>query len=140
ASDAGSIIWLLIPLGLLVLSKGGLAGGATGAALLAYLGFLAFYLYVGLPEPLARLSQWGRAISYRMDLALGLAQVLLWAWLWRRMPASASPWWRAPLAVSLSLAAFAWCHALLPPAIADALSPAFLWLSALAWALAAWWL
>ncbi len=140
ASDAGSLIWLLIPLALLMVARLWQVQGtrATGLALAAYIAFLLYYLYVGLPEPLARISQWGRAVSYRMDLALGLAQVLLLAWLWR---ASAAPSiWCGALAAGLSLVAAAWCHALLPPAIADTLSPAFVWLSALAWALAAWWL
>ncbi|WP_312756245.1 hypothetical protein [Pulveribacter sp.] len=140
ASDAGSLIWLLIPLALL---EGASllrtqAGRVTGLALAGYIVFLLYYLYVGLPEPLARISLWGRAISYRMDLALGLAQVLLLAWLWRAPVASSV--WRGALAGGLSLAAAAWCYAMLPPAIADALSPAFLWLSTVAWALAAWWL
>ena len=109
-----------------------------GLALMGYIAFVLCYAYIGLPEPLARLSQWGRVISYRLDLALGIAQLLLLAWLWRGV--HTGPRWLAALIAALSLAVAAWCWQMLPAAIADALSPAFLWLSALAWALGAYWL
>ena len=140
ASDAGSMIWLLIPLVLMAAWQVWCRKrpDAMGLALMGYIAFVLCYAYIGLPEPLARLSQWGRVISYRLDLALGLAQLLLLAWLWRG--AHAGPRWLAALIAALSLAVAAWCWQMLPAAIADALSPAFLWLSALAWALGAYWL
>lgn len=140
ASDAGAIICLLIAL-LACVALHWWQRKRTDAitlALASYLTFLMYYLYVGLPEPLARISQWGRATSYRMDLALGLAQVLLLATLWRA--AYTGSRWLGMVAAALSFAAVAWCYQALPALIADALSPAFLWLSALAWGWAAYWL
>ncbi|HRP19782.1 MAG TPA: hypothetical protein PK925_04055 [Alicycliphilus sp.] len=140
ASDAGSIILLLIALLPCVALhwRQRKSVETTTLALVGYLVFLLCYLYIGLPEPLARISQWGRATSYRMDLALGLAQVLLLATLWRA--AYVGSRWLGMAAAAFSLAAMALCYQALPAIIADALSPAFLWLSALAWAWAAYWL
>lgn len=140
ASDAGSIIWLVIPLLLAALWQVWRRKSldALGLVLLAFIAFALAYAYLGLPEPLARISQWGRVISYRLDLALGLAQLLLLVWLWRS--AHIAPRWLAALAAALSLAVAGWCWRLLPAVISDVLPAGYLWLSALAWALAAWWL
>jgi len=140
ASDAGSIIWLFVPLALAAAWQvwRRKKTDAVGLALAAYIAVALCYVYIGLPEPLARFSLWGRVTSYRMDLALGLAQALLLAWLWGRE--HTGPRWFAALAAALSLGAMAWCWQTLPGPIAQALSPSFLWLSALAWAAAAYWI
>ncbi len=140
ASDAGSIIWLFLPLTLAaawqVWRQRKL--DAVVLALVVYIAFALCYIYVGLPEPLARLSLWGRVTSYRMDLALGGAQVLLLAWLWRQ--GHTGPRWLAVFAAVLSLAAIVWCWQTLPALVALAISPSFLCLSALAWATSAYWI
>lgn len=137
ASDAGSIVWLLIPLALAMAWQCWRQRrlDAMGWVLAAYIVFALWYAYIGLPEPLARISLWGRVISYRLDLALGLAQLLLLAWLWRFR--HKAPRWLALLAAALSLIAFMWCWQQIPVIIANALSPGFLFLSALVWSFAA---
>jgi len=140
ASDAGSIIWLFIALAVVFAWRLAVRQpvGALGAAVALYLVAAFAYLYLGIPEPLARASLWGRVLGYRMDLALGLAQVLLLAALWRT-PAP-PPRWVALIAVALSLAVALWSWEQVPVLIAGALSPAVVVLSVLSWALLAWWL
>lgn len=137
ASDAGSVVWLLAALmpSLAFYWWQRRHVDAIGLALASYLVFLLCYLYIGLPEPLASASQWGRATTYRMDLALGLAQLLLLASLWRANYEGAR--WVGALGAALTLGAMAWCYQWLPAIIVDGLSPAFLWMSALLWALTA---
>lgn len=138
ATDAGSSLWLFIPLAVLLAWRLATrrAVGALALAVTLYLLFAFVYMVLGIPEPLARASLWGRVLAYRMDLALGVAQVLLLAVLWQRAEPPPRP--VAIAALVLTLAAALWSWQQLPVLLADALSPAIVVLSALAWALLAW--
>lgn len=140
ASDAGSSIWLFIPLAVLLAWRLATrrAVGALALAIALYLLFAFTYMVLGIPEPLARASLWGRVLAYRMDLALGVAQVLLLAVLWERGERPPRPVAVAALVFTLAAALWSWHQ--LPVPLAGALSPAVVALSALAWGLLAWWL
>ncbi|QEA13239.1 DUF7657 domain-containing protein [Comamonas flocculans] len=140
ASDAGSNLWLFIPLAVLLAWRliTRRAVGALGLAVALYLLAAFIYMVFGIPEPLARASLWGRVLTYRMDLALGLAQVLLLAILWERAAPPPRP--VAAAALMLALVAALWSWRQLPVPLAGALSPAAVALSTLVWALLAWWL
>jgi hypothetical protein len=53
------------------------AVGWIEGLLLLFMGFAAGFMLVGVPKPLAVLSQWGRVPVFRADLSLGLAYLLL---------------------------------------------------------------
>jgi hypothetical protein len=54
---------------------------AIAATLCAYVAFALFFMFVGLWPDLARWTLWGSATSYRLDLVLAMAQLLVFAWL-----------------------------------------------------------
>ena len=111
---------------------------------LALLGFAAFaltYQFLGLPAWLTRLTFWNVVTSYRLDLALGVAQLLLLAWLMAQPRAVAGQGGRARLlpagVAALTLAGVLWQYRRMPLDIADGLPAGFVLLSALAAAAAA---
>jgi hypothetical protein len=89
-------------------------------------------MYVGFWPVLAQATLWGSATSYRLDLALALAQLLLLAWLASPQPtgATAVPVSR-PLAGLIAAAVAlhaAWLLRRVPPAILEGVPPSFAWL------------
>lgn len=82
-SDAGSFIFLLPPLAVAAVMTwiGARRVDAVAAVLLGFVALALAYLYGGFHPTLAELTLWGRTTSYRLDLALGLAQTLLLGWL-----------------------------------------------------------
>ena len=143
-SDAGSFVFVLLPVAAAVLLAwlrrrriDGVAAALVGFVLLA----LAF-MFIGFDARWARLTLWGSTTSYRMDLALGLAQVLLLGWLLApaRGLAPASRW-NFCLAGAIALVAAlhaAWLLRLVPPQIAASATPAFLLMSCVALAVCGW--
>jgi hypothetical protein len=83
ASDAGSFVWLWLPLvvvcGLVFWDERKL--DVVPAVIIGFVFLALAYIYIGFPKPLAALTGWGRVTSYRLDISLGLAQLLLFAWL-----------------------------------------------------------
>ena len=110
---------------------------------LVLLGFAAFALgfqFFGYPAWLTRLTLWNVVTSYRLDLALGVAQLVLLGWLMAqpRAEAGQAPWRGLALGVALLTAAHAlWAYGRMPLDIADGLPGGFVLLSALAAATAA---
>ncbi|THU05395.1 hypothetical protein E9531_02325 [Lampropedia puyangensis] len=86
ASDAGNFIYVLPPLALATLVVWDRLRGpdAISLTLWAYIAFVSWYMFWGLPGWLAHATLWSMAPAFRLDVALGLAQTLLWGWLiWR---------------------------------------------------------
>ena len=119
---------------------------AVSLALLAFVVFALTYKFIGLPAPLLRATGWSMVTAYRLDLALGLAQLLLLGWLLGPVAAPgdtgqarASPlvWGMAIAAGALTLAQVTWEVARMPLDIADSLPQGFVVLCALAAAAAA---
>jgi uncharacterized membrane protein len=82
-SDAGSFIFLLLPLatGVGIRWVATRRVDAVSAVLMAFIAWTLAYMYLGFSRSLAEITFWGRATSFRMDLPLGFAQMLLLAWL-----------------------------------------------------------
>lgn len=82
-SDAASVVFVLPALLVAVVRQWWLDRrfNATSVALVLSGSFIAIFMWLGLPQAVARWSLIGFATTYRMDAALGLVQVLLWAWL-----------------------------------------------------------
>ena len=109
---------------------------------LVLLGFAAFALgfqFLGYPAWLTRLTLWNVVTVYRLDLALGVAQLVLLGWLMAQPRAAAGvPWRGLALAVALLTAAHAlWAYGRMPLDVADGLPGGFVLLSALTAATAA---
>jgi hypothetical protein len=83
ASDAGSFVFLLPPAvaGVVLRWQACRRIDALSSVLLIYLAVVLGFMFVGFPRALARWTLWGSTTSYRLDLALGLVQVLMFAWL-----------------------------------------------------------
>lgn len=138
-SDAGSFIFL--PLALVV------SGALTfishkntrllGTVLAAYMLAAIAYMFIGSNAAIARWSLWGAVTSYRLDLALGLVQIFLMAWIFSstKDTGPVKPWLRWT-AWSAGIATFSWgwwLYQRLPFTIAsDLLEPVF-WLSLITW-------
>ena len=129
-SDAGSFVFLLLPLSAAVFLSWIAARRveAVSAALLAFVAAALVYMYAGFGAGLAEHSLWGRTTPYRMDLALGVAQTLLLAWMIAsaQRPEVAEGPWVPGIATIASLAIALYCAAmfrLLPIAIGDMVSP-----------------
>lgn len=142
ASDGGSIVLLVLPLLAAFLWRWRAVRriDPIGAVLVAYLAIILAFMFVGFgPEP-ARWTLWRSTTSYRLDLALGAAQVLLLA----SLVAAGSVRAAHPLvagAVTAGIALHAvWLFGRVPPAIAEMLVPPLLLaalasLGAIAWLL-----
>lgn len=105
-SEAASFHYLILPLLVALWFQAESAWkDHTTQALLLFFAWSLFFVFVGIPEPVAKLSLWGRVPSIRVDLCLGLAYTLLCGQLLMRPPhgtplASQSRMWTAG-AVSL---------------------------------------
>ena len=145
-SDAGSFVFL--PLALLV--AGVLAfraeqrTRAMGAVLALYMLAVTGYMFAGSTPLLARWSLWGAVTSYRLDLALGLSQVLFMGWIFSRPRAVAPPpAWLEPLGWAVGLSTVVWglhLHRLVPSMISSELLEPVKWLSLLAWGGLSYWI
>jgi len=131
ASDAGSFVLLPIPVGAAVLLawRRQRRVDAVSGALMLFLVFAVTFMFAGWPSWLTRITGWNRVTDYRLDLALGLAQMGLIGWLLVRDTASTqSPvQWQKPLAVGAMLLTAlhaAWQWRALPVPLADSVSPA----------------
>ena len=133
ASAAGSFIWiwpaLFAAVALVCWKQRRLP--AVPATLMGFIAVAALYMHLGFPMALAELSLWGRVTSYRLDLALGLAQCLLLAWLLSAkqqglggMSPKATLRWAMAIATGCAALA-AWQFQLIPVPIAAGLTPGF---------------
>lgn len=145
-SDAGSYIFLAIPLALLFAwqQASGLRQSRrqsldlAGIVCLAFIGWTLYFSYFGIPPWLAQATQWAKVPVYRTDIGLLLAQTWLLATVLRKHGltgfeasdvsqfAPARPWQLSALAV-LGAAACAWLaiftSSTLPVAISETISP-----------------
>ncbi|MEO5669525.1 MAG: hypothetical protein ABIR26_02435, partial [Ramlibacter sp.] len=125
ASDAGSVVFFLLPaLAAVALRWISMRRvDAVAAALCAYILVALVFMFVGFWPDLARWSLWGSTTSYRLDLALGLAQVLVFAWLagpGRLAPSDGEKGRDLAAAVAvLSGLHAAWLYQLVQPAIIE---------------------
>ncbi|NZA02153.1 hypothetical protein H0I39_11070 [Ottowia beijingensis] len=107
------------------------------------LGFAAFALgfqFLGYPAWLTRLTLWNVVTVYRLDLALGVAQLVLLGWLMAQPRAATGLASLRVLALAMALltAAYAlWANGRMPLDVADGLPAGFVLLSALTAAAAA---
>ena len=105
-------------------------------ALLAFALFALTFQFIGFPRWLARLTWWDSVTSYRVDLALGVAQLLLIGWWLAQDDEFALPTTaRRIVAAALALAVLAqatWESAHMPLDIADGLPRGVLMLAAAA--------
>lgn len=139
ASDAGSVVLFIVPLFAAVVLRfisirriDAIAGVLCGFILVAL-----WFMYVGFPSSLARASLWGSTTSYRLDLSLGVAQVLIIAWLAAPRAGFDGKSLKLPghtLAVALGV--FTVLHAfflyqLVPPAILENVPPSLMAMSLL---------
>lgn len=127
-SDASSIVFLLPALWMAVIRQWWLRRRLDGvsAALLLSTACIMWFMLVGIPAELARWSWLGSTTTYRMDLALGLAQTLLLAWLLSqdrsdRVAAGSSVVWSMVCGVvsGVLMLSAVWQWQLLPVAIAQ---------------------
>ncbi len=142
ASDAGSV-WLLM---LAAFSATLWRCWSTrrldpvAAVVCLYLAGALAFMFAGVPAGVARWTLWGSATSYRLDLALALAQVLLFAWLAspdRRTGSAVTPVPGAPRWLAVAVAAAAVVQAWLlfgrvAPPISEVFLPSYLLLGAAA--------
>lgn len=134
ASDAGSFIWLWIPLVALTLIIFWQTRKlyAVPAVILGFMLFTFAYMYIGFSIPLAKATLWARVMAGRLDLALGVAQSFLLAWLivieapsLRAQSPSRLQVWIAQGIALLSIVLTMWQMSLLPTSIANLLTPGF---------------
>lgn len=139
-SDAGSFIFLFIPTTVCTLLawRYRRSLNVTEAALLGYTALAFLYLFMGMNASLARLSLWGMVPTYRIDIALALAQVLTIGWITHARPAdalaSAPPNRNLAIATGIFTAALGWyLFQKLPTLIAREIPPPLVWISCLGW-------
>ncbi|MEO7390773.1 MAG: hypothetical protein ABIU58_01280 [Ramlibacter sp.] len=138
ASDAGSIVLFVLPafaaVGARLLAIRRI--DAVAAVLCAYVATALWFMFIGFWPELARWSLWGSSTSYRLDLALGLAQVMLFAWLAAPRNNGAAPERDRPK-LAIVVAALvaqhgAWLYQRVQPAIIENVPASFVVLSVLA--------
>lgn len=139
ASDAGSFIWIWIPLmtatGIVCLNDRKVH--PVPAAVMGFMTLALAYIHLGFPRSLAEITLWGRVTSYRLDLALGLAQCLLLAWLFSTKDRALERIQGRTLtmvALAVGLLCFALAifqFSLLPAQIAQTLTPGFITIASL---------
>ena len=138
-SDAGSFIF--IPLALAVACvlafKTHKKTRLIGMVLAIYMLAVAVYMFSGFNPTIARVSFWGAVTSYRLDLALGLTQILLMGWIFSNATftgqATARLRWAAWSAGVATLVWGAFLYRLLPTTIANDLLEPVRWLALIAW-------
>ncbi len=108
SSEAASFQFLWLPTLALVLWRWWQARRIepVSLALLAFMAFALTFQFIGFAPMLARVTGWGSVTSYRLDLALGTAQLLLIAW-WLAPASEPVPLPRPGPAVALALAVLA---------------------------------
>ena len=150
-SDAGSFIFLLLPLAAAVGLRWWQRRAVDGMAVVLwlYLVFALAYMFVGIPAWVSQHLFWGMVPAYRLDIALGLAQTLLLAWLagQTRTGATATPplaalsgrrWLLAALVAGASVWLAVRDFSLMPAPVQHWLTPALvLWMCLLLAVLAA---
>ncbi|HMZ85972.1 MAG TPA: hypothetical protein PK343_04625 [Giesbergeria sp.] len=143
SSEAGSFQFLWLPTLAVVLWQGWQRRRIepVSAAVLCFALFALWFQFIGFPGWLTRISLWRLVTSYRLDLALGMAQLLLLGWWLAQARASGQSRsglrvlaWGTALAV---LAQSAWEVSVMPLDVQDALPAGGLLLAALAAAVAA---
>jgi hypothetical protein len=134
ASAAGSFVWIWIPL---IVATGMVCWKdrklhATPLAIIGFMVVALIYIHIGFPRSLAEFTLWGRVTSHRIDLALGLAQCLLLAWLISAKDAeSLQMHSKATIYAALGMAGVCvilaiWQFGLIPFPIVRELSPGFM--------------
>lgn len=138
-SDAASFIYLLpaLAVGTLVALWRRRYLDPLATAIVAFIALALVYLFHGFDPGFARYSLWGHSVPFRVDLALGLAQTLLIAWL-IAPPRDQPPTWLAGLLGSAASVALA-VHLLsgLPADLAAQVPPGYVVLACLALGVAA---
>ena len=120
ASELASYFLLILPLALLALRDAVRNRRFTGAAIAAFMGVVVLYGVAGFPLPLAKLIFWHYVPTNRLDLALGLASVLVMALLPPRDTAQGrGVYFSPPAAVAIALACAAIIAATLHATPAD---------------------
>lgn len=140
ASDAGSVALFVLPAMAAVALRFVAMGriDAVAATLCGYVMFALVFIFAGFPSSLAKWTLWGSTTSYRLDLALAMAQLLIFAWL--ASPADRANAGRpAGRLIAFTIAALfaaygAYLYQLVPPAILELVPPSFILLSLLAMA------
>lgn len=139
-SDAGSFIFLFIPTTVCALLawRHRRKLDAIGIALLGYTALAFLYLFMGMNPTVARLSLWGMVPTYRIDIALALAQVLTIGWVVHARPdgslASAPLIKNLAISIGVFTAALGWyLFDKLPTLIAMEIPPPIVWISCLCW-------
>ena len=113
---------------------------AVSLVLAGFVVFVLVYKFIGFPPFLARASLWSVVTAYRLDLALGFAQILLIGWLLAQPGAPRGDRVTtgvAAAAAAATLAQAAWEVSRMPLDITESLPEGFLVLCALASAAAA---
>lgn len=145
-SDAGSFIFMPLALavaGVLVF-KSHQKTRLLGVVLAIYILAVTTYMFSGLNATIARWSLWGAVTSYRLDLALGLAQILLMGWIFSGTMVTGSvvaPWlrWIAIFTGGATLVWGGFLYQLIPENIANDLLEPLRWLTLLASGVLAYW-
>jgi hypothetical protein len=139
ASDAGSIVFFVLPALAAVVLRWISARRVdlVSAVLCGYVAVAMYFMFAGFAPGLARWSLWGSTTSYRFDLALGAAQLLVLAWLARADQTGATGSEPARNTIALVLSALIAIHAAylyqaVPPAIIEIIPVSFVLLSILA--------
>ena len=135
-SDAGSfvfLLWVAIPA---VMIRGFLGDrlDATGYTLVAVIGLILAFQFAGFNQQVSQFTLLGKTTTYRMDLALGIAQILLFGWLMSPAGATQRETTRVWKAVCLALTAASLLGVFLvldkiPSVISDTLSPSWILLT-----------
>lgn len=138
-SDAGSFIFM--PLALAV--AGVLAfkihkkPRLIGIVLSIYMLAVAAYMFSGFNATIAPVIFWGAVTSYRLDLALGLTQILLLGWIFSSTKVTEQATTRLRwVAWSAGIATLVWgafLYRLLPTTIVNELLEPMRWLALIAW-------
>lgn len=77
-SEIASFSYMLLPLVLLFVFRGyQKAIGAVEVALAVAIGFILYFMLIGVPVEVANFSLWGRVPPNRADIALGLSYIIL---------------------------------------------------------------
>lgn len=141
ASDAGSVVFFLVPaiagIGLRLIRRRRV--DPIAAVLFAFVAATLWFMFIGFPPSLAAWTLWGSATSYRLDLVLGMAQVLMFAWLASPKHAggeeNVTGRWVAMAVSALAAIQCAYLYGRVPPAIFETVPPSFIMLSLVAMAL-----
>lgn len=138
SSDAGSFLFL--PLALVVATAASIRSHKKSAlcavTLIVFAAAVIAHMFIGFGATTFRPPFWGLVTSYRLDLALALAQILLMGWLFSdtRAPAPASLPAMAMLTGIVTLLWGSWLYHKLPAEIASALIDSVTVLSLVGWA------